>query len=332
MNEDIKITVPVNKLKENEICIIFNEYRTLIDIDFFRIFLESENCEVYPGVFIESRTFIPNCFIITIFNFRDKIKVLLGKDDSAEVLYFDEGTRKIKVIPEANENLKNHYVKLDSIHYPNHEIGGFSERCCIKGIMHAMHLYPELYSIDYIAKSSNKNPYYLFNFEEVFALPDYISELNKECKKFCGKRNSENRSFDIGADINNLDNLINSHIVDSIKLVYLPDKTVKINNGNHRICFLKHFGKNFGIYKLSVNNLHKSFLQKDNQEFGYYSSAWKGSNDQLDTESFYTQLNIHGITREEAKMILREGMNCAELYMYLKEKNALYPTKEEKST
>lgn len=76
---------------------------------------------VYPEVFIESHTvlkFIPNCFIITILNFRDKIKVLLEKDDSAEVLYFKEGTRKIKVIPEVNENLKNHYVKLDLIHYP----------------------------------------------------------------------------------------------------------------------------------------------------------------------------------------------------------------------
>lgn len=45
MNEDIKITVPVKKLKENAICIIFNEYRTLIDIDLFRVFLESENWE-----------------------------------------------------------------------------------------------------------------------------------------------------------------------------------------------------------------------------------------------------------------------------------------------
>lgn len=118
------------------------------------------------------------------------------------------------------EDINQNTIKLKSIHYPNHPIGGGEQRCALQHIMMFKSLYPEM--------PFERHQYYLFTYEELYILFDRIKELKEICKEFCHKRNSSgNVSYNIRDGKEAAVTLINREI-DSVGLRVLNDNTLDI--------------------------------------------------------------------------------------------------------
>lgn len=322
------IEVDINKLKNSYIKIEFNDYESfLVKEDIHHLNMtenEDEMSEVFPGIFITKKNifrFIPNKVLIHICNFRDEVKVSLFENESLNnYLHISKGSRKIEQIKCSKEELKSKEILLDSIHFPENETGGGEERCQLKGVLKKMHLYP-YYNMGNYRVDSFKDPYLLFDYEEVFRLPDYVMELRCGCWEFCSNRNMKNREYDIvNGGVSAASKLVNKHFSGAVQLNLNDDYTLSVSNGNHRVCFLKHFKNELSLNKIYFEKIYcEDYLSKSDIK-KQYRSYNINRNKILDVKSYYLQLENFGILRKEAKDILLNGLDSVELFNYLKDK------------
>lgn len=308
------INVTCYQLLNSTLVIEFNDYEYIIEKEDIpklkHVEKEDDMLEIFPGIYLNKIVligFIPLSINIHICNYRDTVKVYLHQNDIAKELFCNIGNRIIYVKPCNENDIVNKKIPFDSIHYPEHETGGWGSRCYIKPIFHNLNLYPTENSIEYNG-NPNKEPYYLFDYEEIFHLPSHITLLKNSCKKFCYNRNSENnKKYVITKGGNQAANeLVNTHFSGAVSLILNNDNTLSIGNGNHRICFLKRFYRDLDLDTIKFERVSESYLGNNHN-----------SNGILDTHSYYEQLQRKGVSRKEAKMILLDGMNSTELFNYL---------------
>lgn len=325
MNKKI-IEVDITKMKDSYIKIEFNNYEYVLEkmdmCDLKATDNEDEMLEAFPGIFITKKNilrYIPKKLLIYVCNFRDEVKISLVKENLLDsFLYSSRGSRKTEERPCSNEELELNEIPLESIHFPESETGGGEGRCCLKGVLRKMNLYPDFYIRDY-SPYYDKEAYLLFNYEEIFRLPDYISELRCECWHFCSKRNMENSEYDIvNGNKNAINKLINKHHFGAVQLQLNGDRTLSVINGNHRICFLKHFKRELSLSKIYFEKIYRdNYLRKDDIKKQHSGSNVKRKK-VLDVNSYYLQLEKFGISKQEAREILLKGLDSIELYSYLK--------------
>lgn len=314
MNKVIK-EVFIQYGKEFNIDIQFNGYRYSIDeYDLKDLSIEKNEdkmLECFPGIYLSKKCIakhIPFKIMIYVCNFRDNITIY----KNGVKIYDYLGSRKMRVQP-SNVKFDEKNIALKSIHFPENETGGDGERCILKKIFKELKIYPSLNRI------GNSDSYLLFDYEEIFQLPCYVPELKEKCWLFCSRRNREHKKYSLldNEDIYIIvDRLINEHISGAVQLSVNSDFTYSIENGNHRICFLKHFSDELGIDSVFVKNIdysHMTEKQNINQFNGY---SYKS----LNTDSYYNQLADLGVSKDEARYILLEGMNSADLFKYLLKK------------
>lgn len=235
-------------------------------------------------------------------NKRDSIIILKNDEEKyrQDIPYGDplaEKYEKTKVKYYGEQKVEYKEVETEKICYPD-KSGGDGERCRIKGIFQKLGM----------LNICSNNEYVFFTEHEMFFTSANTESLMYECKRFSKCKNMYEKFAN-----NTYENPSGDYWGDNIELEENNNGIYRIANANHRVCCAKRFKIN-KVYAKVYNEVSS---KNETKLKSLYSEREQTYDHEAIKKSFYNKLYKLGLTEENARYILKEGLRNEKLVNYI---------------